>query len=296
MPVGNARGGAKIGAEGNDDDNIADRIRIRVGFQTSGSSCAGEARRLSRSWSGGTNRWSVPWHIAPAATWHSARTWPRRPFGRRGAQRASLEQPERLRRGCAASRGTSRRTPGARHRGRSNPPSTQDVLTELSTDEPGPAEEAVSREEESLVWQALERIPEAYREPLILFYREDQSVAEVAGALVLSEDAVKQRLSRGRGMLREQVAELVEGSLRRSRPGRTVHRELSWPAWPRTRPEPRRPWPGLGQCWRESVEGGGWSRRCRWCARGPAGNARRPVGRVARHLGPGPGRPHPPRA
>jgi hypothetical protein len=45
-------------------------------------------------------------------------------------------------------------------------------------------------------------------------------VAEVAGALDLSEDAVKQRLSRGRGMLREQVAELVEGGLRRSRPGR----------------------------------------------------------------------------
>ncbi len=37
-------------------------------------------------------------------------------------------------------------------------------------------------------------------------------------ALELSEDAVKQRLSRGRGMLREQVADLVEGGLRRSRP------------------------------------------------------------------------------
>ena len=46
-------------------------------------------------------------------------------------------------------------------------------------------------------------------------------MAEVAGALVLSEEAVKQRLSRGRGMLREQVAELVESGLRRSRPGRT---------------------------------------------------------------------------
>ncbi len=78
----------------------------------------------------------------------------------------------------------------------------------------------MSLEEETLVWQALERIPESYREPLILFYREDRSVAEVAGALELSEDAVKQRLSRGRGMLREQVAELVEGGLRRSRPGR----------------------------------------------------------------------------
>lgn len=55
-------------------------------------------------------------------------------------------------------------------------------------------------------------IPENYREPLILFYREQQSVAEVAAALELSTDAVKQRLSRGREMLREQVANVVEGA------------------------------------------------------------------------------------
>jgi len=135
-------------------------------------------------------------------------------------RRASLEQPDRLKAWLC---GIARNLAKDARRKASRPfesAETQDVLTELSTDEPGPAEEAISREEESLVWQALERIPEAYREPLILFYREDRSVAEVAAALVLSEDAVKQRLSRGRGMLREQVAELVEGGLRRSRPGR----------------------------------------------------------------------------
>ncbi len=96
-----------------------------------------------------------------------------------------------------------------------------DAATTVTADEPEPTEAAVSREEETLVWQALERMPESYREPLILFYREDQSVAEVAGALKLSEDAVKQRLSRGREMLRKQTADLVESRLRRSRPGRT---------------------------------------------------------------------------
>ena len=77
---------------------------------------------------------------------------------------------------------------------------------------PEPHDEAVSREEETLVWDALEVIPENYREPLILFYREQQSVAEVAAALDVSPDAVKQRLSRGRQMLREQVASVVEGA------------------------------------------------------------------------------------
>ena len=135
-------------------------------------------------------------------------------------QRSSLERPDRLKAWlCGIARNLAKNA----RRKASRPVESAgslDVATELSTGLPGPAEEAVSREEESLVWKALERIPEAYREPLILFYREDQSVAEVARALVLSEEAVKQRLSRGRGMLREQVAELVEGGLRRSRPGR----------------------------------------------------------------------------
>jgi zinc protease len=86
---------------------------------------------------------------------------------------------------------------------------------------PSPAEQAVSREEETLLWQALEQIPEDYREPLILFYREGQAVAEVARALDLSPDAVKQRLSRGRNMLRDQVVALVESALRSSRPSPT---------------------------------------------------------------------------
>jgi RNA polymerase sigma factor (sigma-70 family) len=135
-------------------------------------------------------------------------------------QRESLERPDRL---TAWLCGIARNLAKNARRKASRPVESADsldVLGEFSTDLPSPDEEAVTREEEALVWQALERIPETYREPLILFYREDQSVAEVAGALVLSEDAVKQRLSRGRGLLRERVAELVESGLRRSRPGR----------------------------------------------------------------------------
>jgi zinc protease len=135
-------------------------------------------------------------------------------------QRATLEQPERLKAwlcGIARNLGRNARRKASRP---IDAAGTLDVVNELSSDQLGPEDEAVSHEEESLLWQALERIPEVYREPLILFYREDQSVAQVAGALVLSEEAVKQRLSRGRGMLRERVAELIEGGLRRSRPGR----------------------------------------------------------------------------
>jgi len=82
-----------------------------------------------------------------------------------------------------------------------------------------PSEEAVSREEEAIMWRSLERIPENYREPLILFYREHRSIAHVAAELELSEDAVKQRLSRGRKLLQEEVQSFVENTLRRSAPG-----------------------------------------------------------------------------
>ena len=82
-----------------------------------------------------------------------------------------------------------------------------------------PSEQAISREEEAILWRSLEKIPELYREPLILYYREHQSIEHVAVALDLTEDAVKQRLSRGRKLLQDEVQTFVEGALRRTAPG-----------------------------------------------------------------------------
>jgi RNA polymerase sigma factor (sigma-70 family) len=84
-----------------------------------------------------------------------------------------------------------------------------------------PCEQAIGREEEAILWRALEQVPDLYREPLILFYRQNQSVSEVASALELTEDNVKQRLSRGRKLLQEEVQTFVENTLRRTAPGRT---------------------------------------------------------------------------
>jgi RNA polymerase sigma factor (sigma-70 family) len=86
--------------------------------------------------------------------------------------------------------------------------------------EPLPHDHTISKEEEAILWRSLERIPEIYREPLVLFYREHQSVEAVALSLELSEDAVKQRLSRGRKLLAEEVAAFVEGALARTNPGK----------------------------------------------------------------------------
>jgi len=93
-----------------------------------------------------------------------------------------------------------------------------DAIQEPPSTEASPSMQAVSREEEAILWRALQRIPDAYREPLILFYREEKSIERVASELELSEDAVKQRLSRGRKLLHEEVVAFVEGTLSRTAP------------------------------------------------------------------------------
>ena len=90
---------------------------------------------------------------------------------------------------------------------------------ELPSQDLEPDDQAMADDESALVWDALAQLPENYHEPLVLFYREDQSVRDVADALELSEDAVKQRLSVGRTLLKDKVHTLKEGVLVRTRPG-----------------------------------------------------------------------------
>ena len=99
--------------------------------------------------------------------------------------------------------------------------SLEDIQESREATELPPPELAINNEEQAILWRAIERVPELYREPLILFYREHRSIEAVAESLELSEDAVKQRLSRGRKLLHEQVLAFVEGALERTNPGKT---------------------------------------------------------------------------
>jgi RNA polymerase sigma factor (sigma-70 family) len=91
---------------------------------------------------------------------------------------------------------------------------------QIQTGEPGPVERVISKEQQAIVWSALQRIPESYREPMVLFYREQQSVTQVAADLELSEEAAKQRLSRGRKLLKAEIATVVEDVLSRTGPSK----------------------------------------------------------------------------
>ncbi len=93
-----------------------------------------------------------------------------------------------------------------------------EAVDEWISPEPLPPDRVISEEEKAILWRSLERIPEIYREPLVLFYREHQSIEAVAHDLELSEDAVKQRLSRGRKLLQEQFLAFVAGALKQTAP------------------------------------------------------------------------------
>jgi len=135
-------------------------------------------------------------------------------------QLAELREPEKLRAWlCGIARNLINNTLRRQGREPAHAAEQLETVPESPSLEPSPPEQAISREEETILWRSLERIPEIYREPLVLFYREHQSIESVAQNLELTEDAVKQRLSRGRKLLQEQVLAFVEGALARTNPG-----------------------------------------------------------------------------
>src|SRR5262249_1061746 len=86
--------------------------------------------------------------------------------------------------------------------------------------DPGPLDAMLAREREQRVRAALEAPPAAPRGPLGLFYRQEQSIKQVATRLGPREEAGRQRLSRGRSSLKQGVAELVEETLEGGRTGK----------------------------------------------------------------------------
>ena len=72
---------------------------------------------------------------------------------------------------------------------------------------PSPEELSVAAERRRLLWQAIDRLPESHRLPLVLRELEGLSYREIARALDLEEGTVKSRLARGRLMLRQLLLE-----------------------------------------------------------------------------------------
>ncbi len=139
-------------------------------------------------------------------------------------QLAGLREPERLRAWLC---GMARNLIHAELRRLGREPvhgaSALSEIAGLPAAEPAPATQAITNEEAALLWREVGSLPETYREVLVLYYRDQRSVAAVADALDLKEDAVMQRLSRGRRLLQERMVGFVEEALARSNPDRQFY-------------------------------------------------------------------------
>lgn len=134
-------------------------------------------------------------------------------------QLPKLKEPGRLKSWlCGIARNV---TNNSFRRDKRTPTAHAEVLVDvdnISSDASTPRDHVITKEEEAVLWRSLSELPLAYREPLVLFYRQHQSVAEVAAALDVSEDVARQRLSRGRAMLTEKVTAFIEGALGQTTP------------------------------------------------------------------------------
>jgi len=73
----------------------------------------------------------------------------------------------------------------------------------------GPEQRASDRELASILEQAIDSLPEAFRAVFVLRETEQLSVAETAEILGIPEETVKTRLHRARGLLRSALTERI---------------------------------------------------------------------------------------
>ncbi len=78
-----------------------------------------------------------------------------------------------------------------------------EIPTTLTDDGPSPHQLADDRQRCAILHEALGRLPEHYRAPLVLAHVEGLAVEEVARILNLPEGTIKSRLFRARAMLKE---------------------------------------------------------------------------------------------
>jgi RNA polymerase sigma factor (sigma-70 family) len=131
-------------------------------------------------------------------------------------QIGQLREPSRLRSWlCAIARNLARK---ARRRTAREAPLDHLLVFEGAN----PFDRAAEAESERVVRDALLRVPDIYRDALVLYYRDQRSARDVAAALGISEAAALQRLARGRQYLADGVTDLVETSLRGARSSRNL--------------------------------------------------------------------------
>ena len=76
----------------------------------------------------------------------------------------------------------------------------------VSSQEQGPAAAIQGQETEKIVWQAVEGLPRLWSMAIILYYREEKSIIEIAQIMQTKENTIKTYLFRARQRLKKALA------------------------------------------------------------------------------------------
>lgn len=83
--------------------------------------------------------------------------------------------------------------------------SMDDTVPELPSAEQSVEDQMISREEKDLVRRAVEKLPEKYRMPILLFYMEELKITEIAEILGIPQGTVKSRLYKAKKVLEKEL-------------------------------------------------------------------------------------------
>ena len=75
-----------------------------------------------------------------------------------------------------------------------------------SGEEQEPAAAIQGKETEKIVWEAVERLPRLWAVAIILYYREEKSIIDIAKIMQAKENTIKTYLFRARGRLKKALA------------------------------------------------------------------------------------------
>lgn len=90
-------------------------------------------------------------------------------------------------------------------RNRIAPVVSDDSIMELLSDSDNVVEGILSDEEKKVLWKAIYHLPDSLRIPLLLYYMEDLSTAEIAKLLLIPQGTVKSRLYHARKQLEKEL-------------------------------------------------------------------------------------------
>ena len=60
-----------------------------------------------------------------------------------------------------------------------------------------------------MVRQAVEKLPDKYKIPILLFYMEDLAIADISEILKLPEGTIKSRIHRAKKILKQKLEDIV---------------------------------------------------------------------------------------